>query len=102
MLGKPRILSLFPNLFNKSIKHENSFKILYIKCTCMKIILIIKFGPFTFNSLHSGYFFMLSLSSADFLKKIFQEHYQSVKRFGTRSVGLDLGPHCLTNKQCCH
>ena len=32
MLGKPRILSLFPNLFNKknSIKHEHSCKILYM------------------------------------------------------------------------
>ena len=29
MLGKPRILSLFPNLIN-SIKHEHSCKILYV------------------------------------------------------------------------
>ena len=30
MLGKPRILSLFPNSFNKFNKHEHSCKILYI------------------------------------------------------------------------
>ena len=45
------------------------------------------------------------LLSADFFqltfkKKIFQEHYQSVKPFGSRSrpteyVGPDLGPSCL-------
>ena len=36
------------------------------------------------------------LFSADFFKKIFQEHYQSVKRFGSRrSIGPDLGPKCL-------
>ena len=29
MLGKPSILSLFPNSFNHSIKHEHSCKILY-------------------------------------------------------------------------
>ena len=29
MLGKPRILSLFPNSFNKFNKHEHSCKILY-------------------------------------------------------------------------
>ena len=49
---------------------------------------------------------MLLLSSADFFKinffkKFFQEHYQSVKWFGTRSgpahysVGPDLEPNCL-------
>ena len=30
MLGKPRILSLFPNSFNKFKKHEHSCKILYV------------------------------------------------------------------------
>ena len=30
MLGKPRILSLLPNSFNKFNKHEHSCKILYI------------------------------------------------------------------------
>ena len=30
MLGKPRILSLFPTRFINSIKHENSCKILYV------------------------------------------------------------------------
>ena len=30
MLGKPRILFLFPNSFNNSIKHEHSCKILYL------------------------------------------------------------------------
>ena len=30
MLGKPRILSLFPNSFNKFNKHEHSCKILYL------------------------------------------------------------------------
>ena len=30
MFGKPRILSLFPNSFNKFNKHEHSCKILYI------------------------------------------------------------------------
>ena len=30
MLGKPRILSLFPSSFNKFNKHEHSCKILYI------------------------------------------------------------------------
>ena len=30
MLGKPRILSLFPNSFNKFTKHEHSCKILYL------------------------------------------------------------------------
>ena len=41
--------------------------------------------------------FMLLLSSADFFKKIFQEHSQSVKGFGPRSdtVAPDLGPNCL-------
>ena len=29
-LDKPRILSLFPNSFNKFIKHERSCKILYL------------------------------------------------------------------------
>ena len=54
------------------------------------------------NSLLAGYFFFfLRLLSADFFfkinffKKFFQEHYQSVKRFGSRSVGPDLGPNCL-------
>ena len=36
------------------------------------------------------------------LKKFFQEHYLSVKQFGSRdqdgqNVGPDLGPHCLQN-----
>ena len=39
------------------------------------------------------------LSSADFFKKFFQEHYDSVKQFGSRSrpafVGPDLDPNCL-------
>ena len=30
MLGKPRILSLFPNSFNKLNKHEQSCKLLYL------------------------------------------------------------------------
>ena len=30
MLGKPSILSLFPNSLIKSIKHEHSCKILYV------------------------------------------------------------------------
>ena len=30
MLGKPRILSLFPNSFNKLNKHGHSCKILYL------------------------------------------------------------------------
>ena len=30
MLGKPRILSLFPNSLNKFKKHEHSCKILYL------------------------------------------------------------------------
>ena len=30
MLSKPGILSLFPNSFNNSIKHERSGKILYV------------------------------------------------------------------------
>ena len=30
MLGKPRILSLFPNSVINSIKHEHSCKILYV------------------------------------------------------------------------
>ena len=30
MLGKPRILSLLPNSFNKFIKHDYSCKILYV------------------------------------------------------------------------
>ena len=30
MLGKPRILSLFPNSFNKFNKHVHSCKILYV------------------------------------------------------------------------
>ena len=29
------------------------------------------------------------------IKKIFQEHYQSVKRFGSRTSITDLGPNCL-------
>ena len=43
---------------------------------------------FPFNSLHAGLFFMLLLSSADFFnvfKNLFQEHYLSVKWFGSRS-----------------
>ena len=32
MLGKPRILLLFPNLLNNSIKHEHSCNIPYVKC----------------------------------------------------------------------
>ena len=45
---------------------------------------------------------MLLVSSADFyfkiyfFKKFFNEHFQSVKLFGSRhSVGPDLGPNCL-------
>ena len=34
MLGKPRILSLYPNSFNKFIKHEHSCKILYSLSLC--------------------------------------------------------------------
>ena len=48
----------------------------------------------------AGYFFMLLLS-ADFLqnyyfffKKLFKEHFQSVKLFGSR-LGPELGPNCL-------
>ena len=42
---------------------------------------------------------MLLLSSADFFKinifkACFQEHYQTVEQFGSRS-GSDLGPNCL-------
>ena len=42
------------------------------------------------SSLHAGQFFMLLLSSADFFQKnflvaFFQEHFKSVKRFGSRS-----------------
>ena len=42
------------------------------------------------STLFAGSFFMLFLSSDDFFQnyffiKIFQEHYQSVKRFGPRS-----------------
>ena len=33
MIAKPRILSLFPTLFNKSIKREHACKILYVKFT---------------------------------------------------------------------
>ena len=33
MLGKPRILSLFPTRLINSIKHEHSCKILYVICT---------------------------------------------------------------------
>ena len=54
---------------------------------------------------------MLLLSSADFcqnnlLKKIFQEHFRSVKLFGLHSVGPDLGPNYLQSlseddKNCC-
>ena len=33
--------------------------------------------------------------SENFLKKIFQEHYQSVKQFESRSVGPDLDSNCL-------
>ena len=52
--------------------------------------------------------FMLSLSSADFFKinffkKFFQEHYQSVKRFGSgsgqHSVGPDLGQNICKDYQ---
>ena len=46
-------------------------------------------GALRVNSLHAGYFCMLLLSSADFFifffKIVFQEHYQSVKRFRSRS-----------------
>ena len=38
MLGKPRILSLFPTNLIKSIKHEHSCKILY-KMDCMLSLL---------------------------------------------------------------
>ena len=31
MLGKPRILSLFPNSFNKFNRKEHSCKILYVR-----------------------------------------------------------------------
>ena len=44
------------------------------------------------------------LSSADSFQKFFQEHYQSAKRFGSRSepshrhsVDPDLGQNCLQN-----
>ena len=46
------------------------------------------------NTLHAGYFFMLLLSSAYFFQKLFQQNYQSVKRFGSRS-GPDLGQNRL-------
>ena len=46
-----------------------------------------------------GNFSCFFLSSADFFKKNFQEHYHSVKGFGSRSgltfVGPYLGPICL-------
>ena len=32
-------------------------------------------------------------------QKIFQEHFQPVKRFGSKSVGPDLGPNCLKEYQ---
>ena len=34
-------------------------------------------------------------SKLTFFKKLFQEHYQSAKLFGSRSVCSDLGPNCL-------
>ena len=38
----------------------------------------------------------------NFFKQFFQEYYQSVKQFGSRSgrhsVGTDLGPNCLQTK----
>ena len=43
--------------------------------------------------------FMLLMSSADFFQNyLFQEileYFQSVRQFGSRSVGPDLGPDCL-------
>ena len=35
------------------------------------------------------------LKKINIWKIIFQEHYQSVKRLGSSSVGPDLGPNCL-------
>ena len=54
------------------------------------------------NSLHAGWFFMLLLSSADFFKinffkKIFQEHYHSVKQFGSRSGQYSVSPYLVPN-----
>ena len=51
-------------------------------------------------SLHVGFCCCLSTFFKIILfKKFFQEHYQGVKRFGSRSgqmsVGPDLGPNCL-------
>ena len=48
--------------------------------------------------MHVGYFFLLMLSSADFIpnyifRTTFQEHYHNVK--GSGSLGPDLGPNCL-------
>ena len=37
MLGKPHILSLFPNKFNKFNKHEHSCKILYLHVACEEL-----------------------------------------------------------------
>ena len=41
MLGKPRVLSLFPNSFNESIKHEHSCKILYT-CVCQHLAISVQ------------------------------------------------------------
>ena len=56
------------------------------------------------NSLHAGYFFMpflrlLIFFKINFFVKLFQERYQSVKQFGSRSGpmfgGPELDPNCL-------
>ena len=59
---------------------------------CAKLFQIrpVGFARFIFNSLHAGYFFMHLLSSdffskLTFFKYFFQEQYQSVKQFGSRS-----------------
>ena len=52
------------------------------------------------NTLHAGYFFhafvvvCLLFQKNIFFQKLFQQNYQSVKRFGSRS-GPDLGQNCL-------
>ena len=70
----------------------------------MNLITLCMLGNFTCFCCRQLTFLKIS-----FLKKIFQDHYQSVKQFGSRSgptfVRPDMGPNCLQrlsadNKNC--
>ena len=90
---------------NRLSLENDQLEVLYCQCICLRYQQLCELYSGTALTLHAGYFFMLLLSvdffsKSTFSKKVFQEHYQSVKQFGSRSGSIffcaDLGqPNCL-------